>query len=230
MKNFLFATMILGAVVFVGCTSNGTREMPTRSMPQAYPGVIETFPYEAPVRTNPRQYTGGEVNIETPIVVAGESASGILGRYETEFDTSDSAREVNILLAARAIDNTIVASGETFSFNDTIGSTTAERGYKSAVIFVDGEKSEGYGGGVCQVSTTLCNAASQAGMTIIERHDHSLPVEYVRDGLQAATSHNSGLDFRFRNDTGSPIKINAIAENGRIAVKILEPSAHGARR
>jgi vancomycin resistance protein YoaR len=101
-----------------------------------------------------------------------------------------------------------------------VGSTTKERGYKKAVIYVDGKKSKNFGGGVCQVSTTLCNAAMKAGMTILERHDHSLPVKYAESGKEAATSQRGKLDFKFKNDTPNSVKINAKAENGTLSISI----------
>ena len=143
-----------------------------------------------------------------------------IAHHQTTFDTSDKGRETNITLATNAINGTIVKPGETFSFNTTIGSTTEERGYKKAVIFIDGEKSENFGGGVCQVSTTLCNAAINAGLTIIERHDHSLPVKYAEEGKEAATSHNGKLDFKFKNEKQHAVIIDSKTENGTISVTI----------
>jgi len=144
---------------------------------------------------------------------SGRAASG-MAYYETRFDTDDDARATNIALAAKAINGTVVAPGEEFSFNETVGSTTAERGYKEAIVFRGGKKDENFGGGVCQVSTTLCNAAHAAGMTITERHDHSLPVLYVKDGLEAATSQSGKLDFKFVNKKNHPVTISAGVENG----------------
>jgi vancomycin resistance protein YoaR len=161
-----------------------------------------------------------EASVASPAPSANENAANSGAHYETKFDTADKGRESNIALASSSINNTVIQPGETFSFNDTIGSTTGERGYKKSVIFVDGKKSKGYGGGVCQVSTTLCNAAHHAGMTIVERHDHSRPVNYVGDGLQAATSHNGGLDFKFKNDTQHPVVIHAKAENGTVSISV----------
>jgi vancomycin resistance protein YoaR len=142
--------------------------------------------------------------------------------HETQYDTADSARSANIALAAGSIDGTIVQSGEVFSFNETIGSTTKKHGYKKAVIYAGGRKSKNYGGGVCQVSTTLYNAAMNAGMTILERHDHSLPVNYAESGKEAATSQNGNLDFKFQNDSPNSVIINARAENGTLRVDVSE--------
>ena len=150
----------------------------------------------------------------------GYATSNLPSYYETEYATSETCRSTNISLATAAINQTIVSPGEIFSFNKTIGSTTDCRGYKKCTIFDDGKVTEGYGGGVCQVASTLCNAAYTAGMSIIERHDHSLPVTYIKDGLQAATSHNGGLDFKFKNEFSYDVVILAKAENGRVSVRI----------
>jgi len=150
----------------------------------------------------------------------GYTTSNLPSYYETEYATSETDRSTNLRLAAAAINQTIVPAGEIFSFNKTIGSTTDCRGYKECTIFADGVITKGYGGGVCQVASTLCNAAHTAGMAIIERHDHSLPVTYIKDGLQAATSHNGGLDFRFKNEFSYDVVIIAKAENGRVSVRI----------
>lgn len=208
----IFLIFVL-AVIFAGCASRrpveqmSAYEMPARSA--ARPPEVEI-----PIATPAREIPVSQEAYEFPEITAPAAF------YETEFDMADISRSHNIALAARSINGKVVRPGESFSFNETIGSTTGERGYKKGVIFVDGKKSEGYGGGVCQVSTTLCNAAHAAGMTLTERHDHSRPVAYVGDGLQAATSHNGGIDFRFQNDTAQAVRINAKAENGKVSVSV----------
>ncbi|MCL2456879.1 MAG: VanW family protein [Defluviitaleaceae bacterium] len=170
----------------------------------------------------PGEFSRNETENNFPDEYARTETENNFPRYETVFDGGDTNRAENISLAARAIDGKIVRPGEEFSYNKTVGSTTKNRGYKKAVIFAGGKKTKNYGGGVCQVSTTLCNAAINAGMTITERHDHSLPVNYVGDGIEAATSQRGKLDFRFVNEKNYPIRINAHAENGKINVSIEE--------
>ncbi|MCL1862342.1 MAG: VanW family protein [Defluviitaleaceae bacterium] len=149
-----------------------------------------------------------------------QSDASPLAHHTTTFDTADKGRETNITLATEAINGAVIKPGDTFSFNQTIGSTTEERGYKKAVIYRDGEKAENFGGGVCQVSTTLCNAVMNAGMTIVERHDHSLPVNYAEAGKEAATSQNGKLDFKFKNEKQHAVLIHSSAENGTISITI----------
>ncbi len=125
--------------------------------------------------------------------------SGELGSFSTKFNPKQKGRSSNIKRASDSINSVVVNPGETFSYNETIGPTSRKNGYKLGTIFVKGEMFEGYGGGVCQVSSTLYNAAANAGMTIVERHDHSRPVPYVEKGKDAATSYG-GVDFKFKNE------------------------------
>jgi len=144
-----------------------------------------------------------------------------LASHKTEFDAKDEGRATNITQASKSISGCVVQPGETFSYNQTVGPTIERRGYKEGIIFVQGEKKKGFGGGVCQVSTTLSIAADEAGMTIIERHDHSLPVTYAKEGEEAATSYG-GIDFKFKNEKPFPVVIKSTVEGGGITVSIHE--------
>lgn len=143
-----------------------------------------------------------------------------LGTFSTKFTPGDDdGRDTNIKLASEAINQTVVQPGEVFSFNNTVGPTTEKNGYKEAMIYVNGQKDKGYGGGVCQVSSTLHNAAENAGMTVKERHDHSLPVTYVEAGKEAATSYGV-LDYKFINELSFPVVIESHVADGEITVTI----------
>jgi len=161
--------------------------------------------------------------METDLALASINtigASGQLSTFSTKFDpASDEGRAVNIKLASNAIDRVLVKPGEEFSFNRAVGPTTAKNGYKESVIYVSGKKDKGFGGGVCQVSSTLYNAANSAGMTIVERHDHSLPVGYVEAGKDAATSYGV-KDFRFVNELTYPVVIVSQVLDGKITVSV----------
>ena len=142
-----------------------------------------------------------------------------LGTFSTSFKPGEEGRDTNIKLACDSINQKVVQPGEEFSFNKTVGPTTEKNGYKLAMIYVNGKKDQGFGGGVCQVSTTLYNAADAAGMTIVERHDHSLPVTYVEAGKEAATSYGV-KDFRFINELSYPVQIESHVVDGKITVSI----------
>ncbi len=140
------------------------------------------------------------------------------GFYTTLLDRSDS-RTNNVDLAAKAIDNIILAPGEVFSFNQAVGRRTVDKGYLEAPIFV-GEKVEtGIGGGICQVSSTLYNTALLANLPVLERHPHSLTVAYVPTD-QDATVVWGITDFRFKNTLDHPIKIMTKVINNYVVTGI----------
>ena len=158
---------------------------------------------------------------QAPSNQAGSHSTGaILGECTTRFGSEPKARNENISLAANSIKGKIIEPGEVFSYNDAVGPTTKENGYKRARIFVRGKKALGYGGGVCQVSSTLYNAAESAGMQIVERHKHSLPVEYVPKGKDAATSYGS-VDFKFKNTLSYPVKIDTGIADNALTIQIV---------
>lgn len=131
-------------------------------------------------------------------------------RYATDFSSSGQARKNNILLAVNAINGKIIKPGEEFSFNQATGARGAQNGYMSAKIIVGGKYVDGFGGGVCQVSTTLYNAALLCGFKITEAHPHSLPSSYVEAGFDAMVNMGSS-DLKFINQTDNDYIITASA-------------------
>ncbi|RBW69797.1 VanW family protein [Bacillus taeanensis] len=142
-----------------------------------------------------------------------------IGQYVTYFNTRNKNRSHNISLAAKAIDNYVVFPGEVFSFNEVVGKRTKENGYLRAPVIVKGELSQGIGGGICQVSSTLFNAVDSAGAEIVERYSHSRSVPYVPPGRDATVSWY-GPDFRFQNKYNQPILIRAKAFEGKVFINI----------
>ncbi len=132
--------------------------------------------------------------------------------------TDNPDRERNIALALGKFNGLRVNAGEQVSFNQIVGKRTAQQGFRTAKIIVNGEYVDGIGGGVCQVSTTLFNAAVQAGLEITESHHHSLRSSYVPLGHDAMVS--SGADLRFINNTGAPIYIETNFQNHNLSVTI----------
>ena len=124
---------------------------------------------------------------------------------------SKANRVFNIVKAASAIDGAIVAPDEVFSMNDTLGPRNGETGWKQATGIKYGAYIQEYGGGVCQVSTTLYNAALMANLTITERSHHSWPLGYIATGRDATIS-TGGPDLCFANTTGAPIFIRAFSD------------------
>ena len=145
----------------------------------------------------------------------------VLSQFTTKFGKNAKARNHNIKLASVAIDNCVINPGDVFSFNEVIGYAGPQQGYQISTIFVDGKEEKAYGGGICQVSSTLYNAAMEAGLEIIERHPHSKPVEYVPKGKDAATSYN-GVDLKFKNTHPFPVTINSYMGDGTFTVEIVK--------
>jgi len=143
----------------------------------------------------------------------------LIGHYVTYFNRRNIQRSHNISLAAEAINNHVVFPGETFSFNETVGMRTKEKGYLPAPIIVRGELSEGIGGGICQVSSTLFNAVDRSGLQIVKRYSHSKRVPYVPPGRDATVSWY-GPDFSFKNNYNQPVLIRAKVHFGMMAVTL----------
>lgn len=115
-------------------------------------------------------------------------------------------RTTNVRLAMQAVNGTIVNPGETFSYNDIVGERTAARGYKSAVVFENGEQVPGLGGGVCQGSSTIYMAVLRADLKVTERRSHTFQVSYTPIAQDATVAWGS-QDFKFVNNTDYPIKV-----------------------
>ncbi len=129
------------------------------------------------------------------------------GSFSTIFSAGNANRLQNVVLAAQALDGTVVGVGEKFSFNQTVGPRTAARGYRSSKVIVDGAYVDGVGGGVCQVSTTLYNALLLAEF-LPSACQHSLVSSYVEAGFDAMVS-DGGADLTFTNTTACPVYISA---------------------
>lgn len=142
-----------------------------------------------------------------------------LSKYTSIYDAGNVNRGANIALAAKTINGTILLPGETFSYNGILGNTTKEKGYKVGTAYVGGKTVPTYGGGICQVSSTLYNAVLYANLDIVERYNHSYSVSYVPAGRDATVSYG-GKDFKFKNSRNYPIKIEANAKNGVVSVSI----------
>lgn len=145
-------------------------------------------------------------------------AQQIIAEFHTWFQGS-AARCQNISAALRSLNNTLLWPGEVFSFNEVTGPKTPERGYLPAPIILNGAYEVDYGGGVCQVASTLYNAALLAKLPIIERHPHSKPVHYVPVGKDATVNYGY-LDMKFKNNRNGPLIIKTALQNGRIYVEL----------
>ncbi len=125
--------------------------------------------------------------------------TGVVGSYETIYG-GDPNRIHNVQLVAHLVDRKLIAPGATFSFNGTTGERTAAKGFLEAPVIVNGEVETGLGGGVCQVSTTVFNAAFEAGLPITARTNHALYISHYPLGRDATVDY-PGIDLKFVNDT-----------------------------
>lgn len=148
-----------------------------------------------------------------------ERDTALLSSFTTGFDGSAAERAHNIALAAEKLNGRVIAAGEVLSFNGAVGARTAANGFKIAKIISGGRFVDGYGGGVCQVSTTLYNAALLAGLEIVEYHPHSLLVSYVPPSRDAMVSGDY-FDLRIKNPSPVPVYIRAFASSDSVTFRL----------
>lgn len=148
-----------------------------------------------------------------------EAFPDLLATFSTRFDGSNYNRNTNIKLAAKKVNGTVILPGEKFSFNTIVGSRTIEAGFKEGTAYIGGKVVPDVGGGVCQVSSTIYNAALLANLEIVERSNHMFTTGYVAASRDATVYYGS-LDFIFKNSRKYPIKMVASANGGVCKVSI----------
>lgn len=174
-----------------------------------------------------RETEGDVISIPVETIAPQKTAKDVenslfpdqLATYSTKYAQSNTNRSYNIYLASKNIDGAVLAPGDVFSYNDAVGPRTASRGFKDAGVYVGNRVEQGIGGGICQVSSTLFNAAVLADLNIVYRTNHSMPVSYVPRGRDATVSYGS-IDFKFSNNTDAPVQIRASAGNGTNTISI----------
>ncbi len=157
--------------------------------------------------------------------VAGVAAASIaslphereIAAYGTPLDGRTSSQRHNARLSVERLNGARIAPGEAFSFNQRVGTFSRDAGFKKAPVSYNGQLIDDWGGGVCQTSTTLYNAALLAGMNIVERHRHQFAPTYVPPGRDAAVAF-SNIDLRFQNPHDFPVRIEARMRNGVLKV------------
>ncbi len=150
-----------------------------------------------PVEEKPAAISSGDAEEGLQLIVS----------YQTSLEGSSSARRSNIRTALSNFNAFEVKVGEAVSFNEVVGPRTALRGYKEATVYYGATITEGVGGGICQASSTLYAAVLQAGMDVIERHNHTMVVAYCKASMDAAVSEDAADDFVFVNNTDYNIYI-----------------------
>ena len=192
--------------------------------------------YNAIVQQMDSRNYNGAIALNTTAVTPNTTVAtlnqsfGLVATYTTT-TTAEYNRNVNIRLASQAI-SVEVANGATFSFNETTGRRTVDKGYLDAGVIISGASDQGVGGGICQVSSTLFNAVLLANMEIVSRWPHAWPVTYVDPGRDATVDWQSyqslseSTDFKFKNSSGHPIYIvayltgNNLSKSCRCTVEI----------
>ena len=180
-------------------------------------------------QTNTSNYQAQRSSTNTPSNSTNTNIANPVSKKETEIATfstkihnKDPKRQNNLTITCNTLNSKEINAGETFSFCDIVGKATIEKGYQEADIFVNGEKKQGLGGGNCQVSTTLYNAVLQVPeLEVLERHQHSAHVPYIKDGQDAAVSYGA-YDFKFKNNTENTLKIEMENTENNITAKILK--------
>lgn len=142
-----------------------------------------------------------------------------LSTFFTQYDEKNKDRNTNLKIAASKIDGTILLPGEEFSYNKIVGARSIEAGYKEAKIYQNGQVIDGLGGGICQISSTLYNAAICANLDITERFNHQFITSYVKPGRDATVAYGS-KDLKFKNNRTYPIRIDIYVNNGLATVNI----------
>lgn len=216
MKRFFSFVVIFSLLIFilVGCSNK------------------EQTSNENSTNTSSAERTSTNVSVEDNIqnnTITNEIHLGAfeneeeLASFSTKLGGKDTPRSRNIALTTSILNETVVKPGETFSFCNTIGKPTADRGYEEADSFdADGNTIKTYGGGNCQVSSTLYNVVLQIPeLKVTERHAHIKPVHYVAKDKDATVAYGS-VDFKFKNNTESDIKIYASSDLKSVNVRIVK--------
>ncbi len=149
----------------------------------------------------------------TTNMIGAEAFPDLISKFSTRYNPRQVDRTTNLRLASEKINGTVIMPGEVFSYNTVVGKRTIDAGYKEAKIYVSGEVVDGLGGGICQVSTTLYNAALYANLEIVERRNHQFVPSYAGAGLDATVVYGS-IDFKIKNTRNYPIKIVCTVDKG----------------
>lgn len=158
-----------------------------------------------------------------------EKVKDVLGTFTTNYASSASGRKANIANGSKKINGSVIYPGEEFSVYNTVAPFNAENGYKLAGAYENGATVDAYGGGICQVSTTLYNAVIRAELEVTERSGHSMIVNYVDPSADAAIA-GEYKDFKFKNNTEAPIYIESYASGSNISFTIYGQETRAANR
>ena len=188
-------------------------------IPTLYASLPKQFPMNKPTMIE----VGVPLKTLAPkVTLATLKAQGIerkISMFSTSAIHSSEGRIHNLSSVVQTVDGMILAPNGIFDYEKVIDTAEMNFGFRSAPVIIGGKLVTGIGGGICQISSTLYNAAVQSGLEIVERRNHSLPVSYVPKG-QDATFAKGHINFRFKNNTKHYILIKASAKQGIITIKL----------
>ena len=219
---FLFVAIIIGGSIWAvfSLTYSPIKELRSNT-------ITESNSYKE--TTNNENTTSDNVNDLNTNTIDENRVSSIssilpieteISKYTTTIYDTEETRIHNIKLAITKLDNATVEPDAEFSFNDTIGPMGENQGYQKATGFDgNGKKIKIYGGGMCQISSTLYNAVLIANLEVTERHPHSRRVYYVPQDKDASVAYG-GADFKFKNTSGNKLKISATTDGHDVTVTI----------
>jgi vancomycin resistance protein YoaR len=130
-----------------------------------------------------------------------------------------------VQLVSHLVDGKLIAPGDTFSFNATTGERSADKGFLEAPVIINGELQTGLGGGVCQVSTTVFNAAFEAGLKITDRTNHALYISHYPQGRDATVNYPD-LDLKFVDDTPHWLLLRTFVGSSQLTVNLYGAPQH----
>lgn len=207
MWSIIIAIVIVGIIIFVGFSWLNNSNNNNNNGSQ----------YEATRTTTEKE------NSKTNNINNSEPVETELYSFSTPIKSDDKNRLTNLKITCSRIDKTIVKAGKEFSFCDVVGQPNSKDGYKPADAFGENNKIiKAIGGGNCQVSTTIYNAAlGVKGLKITERHEHSRDVAYIQDGKDATVAYDY-LDLKFKNNNDFDIKLYASVKDDKVTIKIVK--------
>lgn len=193
---------------------------PFEIVPEVYGRVLHTGPIKDQLYRMVDELESGVIELQPEVLMPNVTEADIRrtvtlrGTATTEISyKSTEDRDKNIQRAFQLINGTVLKPGETFSFNGVVGERSAKNGFYEAIEYAYGNQRMGYGGGVCQASTTIYLAAVRANMQITKREPHSDKVNYTDYGLDATVNYDGKkIDFAFKNNTTSNIYIFSYME------------------
>ncbi|MBP6965271.1 MAG: VanW family protein [Armatimonadetes bacterium] len=219
---------------FLRAAATNINRDPENARPVSYDGSVVIRPEKPGIRLKIEESTArlvaainsGRTEVDLAVETSApkvkssdlEGIDGVAGSYSTPYNSWERDRSHNLRVACRALDGTIIKPGGDFSYNQVVGPRDRKSGFRDAKMFVEGRVESGTGGGVCQVSTTVYNAALLANLKILRRSHHSRPVVYAPVGRDATVAPN--IDLKFRNDTDAPIYISASVGEKTVNVTI----------